>query len=99
MLKIFVRDAWITPWIFFEDFCSEFFETTLQDVYNMPKMFYLVIQLKKKIFFIRAIEICKKQEILIKSCRYWLLKRRKIIQRSIFFESDFRALASITYSR
>ena len=29
----------------FEDFCSEFFERTLQDVYNMPEMFYLAIQL------------------------------------------------------
>ena len=44
MLKIFVSDAWLAPWIFFENFCSEFFETTLQDLYNMPSTFYLVIQ-------------------------------------------------------
>ena len=44
MLKIFVGDAWLAPWIFFEGFCLEFFKMTLQDVYNMPHMFYLVIQ-------------------------------------------------------
>ena len=42
MLKIFVGDAWLAPWIFFENFYSEFFKTTLQDVYNMPQTFYLV---------------------------------------------------------
>ena len=25
MLKIFVGDAWLAPWIFFENFCSKFF--------------------------------------------------------------------------
>ena len=44
MLKIFVVDAWLAPWICFENFCSEFFKTSLQDVYNMPDTFYLVIQ-------------------------------------------------------
>ena len=33
-----------SPWIFFEIFCSEFFKTTLQDVYNMPHTLYLLIQ-------------------------------------------------------
>ena len=27
-------------WIFFDDYCSEFFGTTMQDVYNMPEIFY-----------------------------------------------------------
>ena len=40
MLKIFVGDAWLASWIFFENFCSEFFKTTLQDVNNMPCTFY-----------------------------------------------------------
>ena len=44
MLKIFVSDAWLAPWIFFENFCSELFETTLQDVYNIPNPLYLVIK-------------------------------------------------------
>ena len=44
MLKIFVDDAWLAPWIFSENFHSEFFKTTLQDVYNMPHAFYLLIQ-------------------------------------------------------
>ena len=44
MLKIFVSDAWLAPWIVFEKFCSEFFGTTLQDVYTMPNTFYLVIE-------------------------------------------------------
>ena len=44
LLKIFVGDAWLAPWIFFEKFYSEFFKTTLQDVYNMPHTFYLLIQ-------------------------------------------------------
>ena len=45
LLKIFVGDAWLAPWILFENFYSEFFKTTLQDVYNMPHTFYLLIQL------------------------------------------------------
>ena len=44
MLEIFVGDAWLAPWIFYENFSSECFETTLQDVYYMPHTFYLVIQ-------------------------------------------------------
>ena len=32
MLKIFVSDAWLAPWIIFENFCYEVFGTTLQDV-------------------------------------------------------------------
>ena len=43
MLKIFVSDAWLAPWIFLENFCSEFFEMILEDVYSMPNTFYLVI--------------------------------------------------------
>ena len=39
-----LSDAWLAPWIFFENFCSIFFEMTLQDAYNMPHTFYLVIQ-------------------------------------------------------
>ena len=31
MLKIFVCDAWLALWIFFEKFCSKIFGTTLQD--------------------------------------------------------------------
>ena len=50
MLRIFVGDAWLAPWIFFEIVCSEFFKTSLQDVYNMPHTFYLVIPLDKKNF-------------------------------------------------
>ena len=30
MLKIFVCDAWLALWIFFEKFCSNIYETTLQ---------------------------------------------------------------------
>ena len=41
MLKIFLSDAWLAPWIFFDNFCSEFFGTILQDVYNMPNPFNL----------------------------------------------------------
>ena len=41
--KIFVGDAWLAPWIFFENFCSESLKTTLRDLYNMPRTFYLVI--------------------------------------------------------
>ena len=44
MLELFVSDGWLAPWIFFDNFCSEFFGTTLQDVYNMQNTFYLVIQ-------------------------------------------------------
>ena len=44
MLKIYESDAWLAPWIFFENFCSELFGTTLQDVYNMPNTFYSDIQ-------------------------------------------------------
>ena len=44
MLKIFVGDAKLAPWIFFFKFRSEFFKTTLQDEFNMPHTFYLVIQ-------------------------------------------------------
>ena len=44
MLKCFVGDAWLAPWISFENFCSKIFKTTLQDVYNTPHTFYLVIQ-------------------------------------------------------
>ena len=44
MLKIVVGDALLAPWIFFENVRSEFFKTTLQIVYNMPRMFYYVIQ-------------------------------------------------------
>ena len=31
MLKIFVCDAWLALWIFFEKFCSKIFGTTLQN--------------------------------------------------------------------
>ena len=44
MLEIFVSDGWLAPWIFLDNFCSEFFGTSLQDVYNMQNTFYLVIQ-------------------------------------------------------
>ena len=44
MLTIFVGDDWLAPWIFFENIYSEFFKTTVQDVYNMPLTFYLLIQ-------------------------------------------------------
>ena len=44
MLKIFVSDAWLAPWIMFENICFEFFGMTVQDVYNMPNTFYFVIQ-------------------------------------------------------
>ena len=44
MLNIFVSDAWLAPLIFFENVCSEFCGTTLQDVYNIPNTFHLVIQ-------------------------------------------------------
>ena len=44
MLEIFVSDGWLAPWIFFDNFCSEFLGTNLQDVYNMRNTFYLVIQ-------------------------------------------------------
>ena len=37
-------DAWLAPWMYFENFYSEFFKMTLQDVYNMPHTFYLLIQ-------------------------------------------------------
>ena len=30
MLKIFVSDAWLAPWIVFENFCSEFFGRRIQ---------------------------------------------------------------------
>ena len=43
----FVSDAWLASFIFFEIFCSKIFGTTLQDVYNMPHTFYIVIQLYK----------------------------------------------------
>ena len=33
-----------SPVDIFKNFYSEFFKTTLQDVYNMPHMFYLLIQ-------------------------------------------------------
>ena len=48
MLKIFVNDAWLAPWIFFENIYSEFFGMTLKDVYNMQNKFYLSIQPYKK---------------------------------------------------
>ena len=50
LLKILVGDAWLALWIFFENVCSEFFKTTLQDVDNMAHTFYLVIQPQKKNF-------------------------------------------------
>ena len=48
MLKISVNDAWIAPLKVFENVCSKIFEMTLQDVYNMPRTFYFVIQPSKK---------------------------------------------------
>ena len=44
MLTIFVGDAWLAPGILLENFYSEFFKTTLWDVYNMTHTFYLLIQ-------------------------------------------------------
>ena len=73
MLKIFGSDAWPAPWIFFKNFCSELFGTTLQDVYNMPNTFLLSHSTVEKDFFINVVEICCKQGMLIKSCCYWLL--------------------------
>ena len=35
----FVSDAWLTPRIYFENFCFELLGTTLQDVYNMQTRF------------------------------------------------------------
>ena len=73
MLKIIVSDAWLAPWIFFENFCSEFFGKTRQDVYNMPNTFLFSHSNVEKECFIHVIEICCKQGMLIKSCRYWFL--------------------------
>ena len=62
MLKIFVGDAWLASWIFFENFSSEFFKTTLLDVLNMSHTFYLVIQLYKKNFvFMSSKSIANKE--------------------------------------
>ena len=51
-----------TPWIFFENFCPEFFKTTLQDVYDMPHTFYLVILPKKKNFVFMLSEYVANRE-------------------------------------
>ena len=61
MLKIFVSDARLAPWIFFENFCSELFGTTLQD-----KHVLLSHSTVEKEFFIHVIDICCKQGMLIK---------------------------------
>ena len=58
----------------------------------------------EKEFFICAIEICNKQEILIKSCRYWLLNRQpkggKLFSDPFSSKViSFRDLVSLTYSR
>ena len=91
MLKIFVSDAWLVPWIFFEKCCSEFFETSLQDVYNMPNTFSLVIRSKKKDFYSCHRNLLQTgnvdHDLSLLVIKLTTL-RRKIIQRSIFFESD-----------
>ena len=62
MLKIFVGDAWLAPQIFFENFCSEFFKTTLQDVFNMPNTFYVVFQAwKKNVVFMSSISVANRE--------------------------------------
>ena len=53
----------------------------------------------EKEFFIRAIEICNKQELLIKSCRYWLLNRQTKGGKLISDPFSSKALATFTYSR
>ena len=58
----------------------------------------------EKEFFIRAIEICNKQRIFIKSCRYWLSNRQSTGGKlfSDPFSSKgicYRALVPFTYSR
>ena len=68
MLKIFVSDAWLALWIFFENFCSKIFGTTLQEVYNT----FFSHSTAETEFCIHVVEICCKSEMFIKSYRYWL---------------------------
>ena len=48
--------------IYFENFCYEFFKMTLQDEYNMPHTFSLVIQLQKKHFVFMSSKSVAKRE-------------------------------------
>ena len=73
MLKIFVSDAWLAPWIFFLEFLFQIlWNDSARRVQYATHVLFSRSTLEKE-FFIRVIEIRCKWEILIKSCRYWLL--------------------------
>ena len=75
MLKIFVCDAWLALWIFFEKFCSKIFGTTNNSArlkQFTEQGFINQCNVGNK-FFIQVVEICCKSEMLVKSYRYLLL--------------------------
>ena len=102
MLHVFVSYAWLAPWIFFENCCYEFFETILQDVYNMPNTFYLLIQPLKHDFYSCLRNLLQTgnvdHEVSLLVIKLTTI-RRKIIQRSIFKVICFLALVSFIYSQ
>ena len=92
------------PWIFFENFCSEFFKTTLQEVYNMSRGFlFSHSPVEKRILYSchrNLLQIGNVDQELSLLVNKLTILRRKIIQRSIFFESDlFSSYGFFTYSR
>ena len=65
MLKIFVCDASLALWIFFEQFNSARLKKFTKQRFNNK-------QTVEKDFFIHIIEICCNSGMLVKSYRYWL---------------------------
>ena len=103
MLKIFVSDGWLARGYFLIILFRILWNDSV-GCYTYAKHVLFSHAIVEKEIFIHDIEIFCKQEMFIKSCRHWLFKlttlRRKIIQRSIFFERDlFRVLVSSVYSR
>ena len=84
-------DAWLASFIFFENFCSKIFGTTLQDVYTMPNTFIQSLNCTKRILYSCYWNLLQignvHQDLSILVIKLTTLKR-KIIQRSIHFESD-----------
>ena len=104
MLNIFVSDASLSLWIFFENFCLKIFGTTLQELKQFTKQGFNNKQTIEKEIFIHIIEICCYSGMLVKSYRYWLLnwqpKGGNLLSDLLSSEvTRFRALVSFTYSQ
>ena len=70
MLNIFACDAWLALLIFFEKFCSKI----LPRLKQFSKQRFINKQNVEKEFFIHIIEICCNSGMLVKSCRFFVIK-------------------------